>query len=36
MKSRNYEAIPGEMIMNLKTGLMGRWRESEIRFHGLR
>lgn len=22
-KSRNYEAIPGEMIMNLKTGLMG-------------
>ena len=22
-KSRNYEAIPGEMILNLKTGLMG-------------
>ena len=22
-KSRNYEAIPGEVIMNLKTGLMG-------------
>lgn len=22
-KSQNYEAIPGEMIMNLKTGLMG-------------